>query len=407
VLAPSRSTVGTAGGTTLFGSDITVTPGTFPEGTVTLNANLTIPQGAAFTVPQGWMLVTINGSLTNNGAVINNGTIDGNLTNNGTVINNGTIYGEIGGAGNFINNGTQYNSDNAAGVDLTMTSSASGDGWSYNRATKVFTVQNNANVAFTGITTENRIAVASGAAATVTLDWARINLTGSGTENAAFDLGDGAAVTLLLTGTNNLISGGAYPGIHAPAGTTLVIDSAASSNAGTEQSGRSVSGSLTVTAGNTSSNNSSNGAGIGSRGFNAAGTITIYGGTINARGGYNGAGIGGGNYGSVGTLRIKGGTVVATGGTYGPGIGPGAGLADTSGSVTISGGTVTAAGGQYGAGIGGGYYGSVSVTISGGSGTAVGTDGGHSVGPGRSGSGGTYLGPNWEISWPTANPYTW
>jgi uncharacterized repeat protein (TIGR02543 family) len=294
-------------------------------------------------------------------------------------------------------------------IDAGMSAASSGAGWSYNSAAKVFTVQNNAAVTFIGITTENRIVVASNATATVTLHDAFVNV--SGTANAAFDIGDGAAVTLLLAGTNVLTSAGVYPGIHAPAGTTLVVDSAARSNAGTELSGRRENGSLTVTAGNTGSNNSGNGAGIGSRGSGAggtgAGTITIYGGAITTTGGYNGAGIGGGNYAETGTVSIKGGAVTAHGGTFAPGIGPGPGMADASGSVTISGGTVTATGGNSGAGIGGGIYGSVNVTITGGSGTATGGAYAPGVGPGRSGSGGSFSGPNGETSWPGVNPYSW
>lgn len=155
----------------------------------------------------------------------------------------------------------------------------------------------------TGTATTDKIVIADGVTANVTLN--NVNIDVSGTSNAcAFEVAVSAACNLTLNGMNTLKSGSNNAGLRVPAGAELVITQGSA-------------------------------------------------GTLNATGGYQGAGIGGGNWKSGGTININGGTVTATGGQYAAGIGGGSGVA--GGIITISGGTVSATGGQFAADIGNGY----------------------------------------------------
>ncbi|MGN0596178.1 MAG: hypothetical protein ACI4J1_02465, partial [Ruminiclostridium sp.] len=190
--------------------------------------------------------------------------------------------------------------------------------------------------------TTDRIEVASGTSANITL--AGVNIDVSGKDNTcAFKIEDNsnAVVTITLAGgTENKLKSG------------------------------------------------SNCAGLQKNG--TAGSLEIKGsGTVTATGGQDGAGIGGGFKGSASDITISGGTVIAISSKYGAGIGGGAGFTGGAGSdITISGGTVTATGGDGGAGIGGGHLGSASgITISGGTVTATGVIGGAGIGSGVGGSG--------------------
>jgi len=199
-------------------------------------------------------------------------------------------------------------------------------------------------------TTTNRIVVASGVTADITISGVNINVSGT-SSTCAFDM-TGATVNLTLVGENFLSSGNNRAGIQAPVGSSLNITEASS-------------GSLTANGG-------SYGAGIGGGGSGStntsSGTISIYGGIVTATGGDAGAGIGGGGNGntSCGTINIFGGTVTATGGNRSgssigcAGIGDGSGGGgvnfSSGGIINISGGTVTATGGAHGPGIGGYVY---------------------------------------------------
>ncbi|MDR1785962.1 MAG: InlB B-repeat-containing protein [Spirochaetaceae bacterium] len=121
---------------------------------------------------------------------------------------------------------------------------SAGPQWFYTGG--VITLRNGANVILTGSTGTNRVAVESGAAVTVTLQNATIAVGGT-MNNTAFN-GSGADVTLLLAGTNYL-SGKLYgpaAGIGLAVGTSMVIDSAASTDAGTDASSRSTLGTLSI-----------------------------------------------------------------------------------------------------------------------------------------------------------------
>ena len=180
-------------------------------------------------------------------------------------------------------------------------------------------------------TTLNKITVASGVTADITLSGVQIDV--SGTSNyCAFDM-TSATVNLTLAGENILKSAQRMAGLQAPAGSTLVITEAST-------------GSLTATGGSGPELYGSAGIGGGS---GAGGMITINGGTVTAIGGsstssstinrYSGAGIGSGSGSNDGgTITINGGTVTATGGSYSAGIGGGDG--NPGGTITINGGVV-------------------------------------------------------------------
>jgi uncharacterized repeat protein (TIGR02543 family) len=263
-------------------------------------------------------------------------------------------------------------------IDVSNTSVTSGDGWTY--ADGIFTVAAGADVTVTGSTTSNRVVVAHGATATVTLYNATIDV--SDMANAcAFSIAN-ANVTVKLSGSNTLRSNGYAAGLQANAGATLTVMSASRDN--------SKAGSLQAVGGTVSATNG--GAGIGSNnggaGGGRAGSITIKGGTVTANGGGGSPGIGG----RGGSISIIGGEVNATGASHAAGIGSGYNTGN-AGNIAISGGEVTARGNNYGAGIGSGgatksNADSGTVTITGGAvfassgGTPYGSGGGSSIGSG-------------------------
>lgn len=236
---------------------------------------------------------------------------------------------------------------------LPVTAGAADDN-TYDVSTNGVYITQNGSYRITGSTTTNPITVGNGqdpVPVTITLSNVTIDLSdGSGT---AFNiLGTGSNVTLILEGTNTLISGTdgiqGLPGIHLPEGASLTIQG---------------SGSLTVTGGSGSSTGGG-GAGIGGNIGKSCGTLTIAGGTVTAKGGSSsstgdgGAGIGGGtNGGAGGSVTITGGTVTASGGSGGDmgdgGAGIGGGKKGAGGNVDITGGVVTATGGSgYNGGVG-------------------------------------------------------
>lgn len=211
--------------------------------------------------------------------------------------------------------GKTYEAGNGYSVSWRMTKTAI-----YLGGVKEDTIAVDGDV-LTGTLGKNvKISIADGA--TVTLDNANINASGSWNEGyyaGLTCLGD--ATIILKDGTANAVTGFdmQYPGIYVYSGKTLTIKS---ETLGT--------GSLTA---------HSNGLG---------------------------AGIGGGYAMSCGNIVIKGGIIMATGSTYSAGIG-GGGNKSSCGNITITGGTITAVGGSGtasdlytsgGAGIGSGYEGS-------------------------------------------------
>jgi hypothetical protein len=279
-----KNTVGTVYGSVTLQQDFAI-PNTHTLGIASFSA-LTIPGGV---------------NLTNDGTIVvyHGGILSGTVAGNQPVDSDLTITG---------GSSCAY----AEGI-LTIT----GDG--------TYTIAMRSGVS--GPTTD-RIVVASGVNAAITLNG--VNIDVSGIDDAcAFDM-TGATVSLTLGGNNVLKSRGA--GLLAPEGSTLTITT-------------SSTGSLDVTGGD-------EGAGIGGGSGGDGGTVTITGGTVTATSGSYGAGIGGGDNGAGGTISISGGTVTATGGLWGAGIG--GGMSGDGGTIAISGGTVTATGDYVAAGIGGG-----------------------------------------------------
>jgi len=181
--------------------------------------------------------------------------------------------------------------------DLTLTGTKGTD-WTYNSASRVYTIRNGAAVTVSGTTTRDSITVASGAQVKVTLNGVCIEWA------CPFNLESGANVTLCLSGTNKLQADYGAAGIHAPAGTTLTITGANG-------------GELVATGGKDC-------AGIGGGDNEDGGTITISGGTVRATGGTYGAGIGGGSGGGGGTISVSGGSGYIAAGSDAPyAVGPG------------------------------------------------------------------------------------
>lgn len=150
-----------------------------------------------------------------------------------------------------------------------------------------------------GTSTIDRIAVASGVTANLTLNG--VNIDVSSIANAsALNLRDAGAstVTLASGSTNSLKSGQNAPGLYVPANQKVII---------------SGTGSLDTTGG-------TSWPGIGR---NGNGDIEIQGGTIHATGNGGGAGIGGSRGFHGGRIVISGGSVTATGSSDAAGIGGG------------------------------------------------------------------------------------
>lgn len=229
--------------------------------------------------------------------------------------------------------------------------------YSYNASLGILTVYGDVTIHGTGAATTDRIVMANGVNANVTLDNVNIDMSKDG--GAAFDTKD-AQVNLTLTGTNSLKSGENRAGLQVGANSSLVI---------TKES----TGSLNAFGGNYA-------AGIGGGNKAETGSITINGGTITATGIYCGAGIGAGNEGIIGDITINGGTITAKATHTGAGIGTGD-KGTSKGTIKITGGVISATG-AFGAGIGSGQecMGGI-IDISGGTITAVG-DGGAGIGSG-------------------------
>ena len=269
-------------------------------------------------------------------------------------------------------------------IDLTDTATTNGNCWTYDSGTKIFTINDGADVTISGSVNDGTSLEVNGTA-TIILDGVSIS---TGADQSPLLLNAGASLTLILAdgSTNTLsVTENVYvmgkAGVQVPDGTTLTI-----------QGGATGDGSLYATGGYGS-------AGIGGNRNINAGTISIYGGNVTAQGGGLGAGIGGGYFSSGGTTTISGGIVIAQGGSDGAGIGGGGGSADTigsSGTIIINGGDVTANGGDWSAGVGSGSTGMTNgsvdnILIYGENTTLFAQNGGHGAQDiGRGGTYGTY-----------------
>ncbi|GAB6394377.1 MAG: Ig domain-containing protein [Bacteroidales bacterium] len=232
-------------------------------------------------------------------------------------------------------------------ININNPSAAGGTGWSFDTA--VVTISANGNYTVTGSSTANRIVINKNVTATITLQNATIHSAVASPFALSSDNTGGSDVTLILSGSNELVSTHVdSPGLQVEDNARLIIEG---------------SGSLTAQGGDLPPN-TGGGAAIGGGTYRNGGNITITGGTVTAIGGIVAAGIGGGGAGDGGNITITGGTVTATGGTEGAGIG--GGTRGDGGNITINGGVVVAislGGSGDPAGIGGGGWGGGAGTI--------------------------------------------
>ena len=273
--------------------------------------------------------------------------------------------------------------------DFTITGENLIAGTDYTFSGGVLTILSDKNITIRNTNpaaaTSNRIEVASGVSANITLAGVNIDVSATGNANAAgkaaFNIADNSAGNVTITladGTNNTLASGYRC-------------------AGLQKNGDTSTGTLTIKGNGTlTATGGESGAGIGSGREKRASNITISGGNVNATGGYgggfgSGAGIGGGALGGANNITISGGNVNATGGdspVKSCGAGIGGGYGGSADGITISGGIVTARSVENGAAIGGGSSGSGNnITISGGIVTATAGDYGAGIGGGRNTSG--------------------
>ena len=197
----------------------------------------------------------------------------------------------------------------------------------YSYKDNVYTVLTGTALTFSGTTTTDRIVIAEGVTADITLNNADIQFTSFdqwGDGNAAFHINKNASATITLTNTNVLGSNGTSSGLEVPKGASVIIKG---------------DGKLTATGGQSSGEA---GAGIGTKRSLEAGSITINSGTIIAKGG-NGSGNFGGNYSGYGIGSYSGENVVINGGniTANGGTNASSGNGDPFYNVIINGGTFT------------------------------------------------------------------
>lgn len=212
-----------------------------------------------------------------------------------------------------------------AAEGLTVTGGTQNTDYSYKD--NVYTVLTGTALTFSGTTTTDRIMIAEGVTADITLNNADIQFTSFdqwGDGNAAFHINKNASATITLTNTNVLGSNGTSSGLEVPKGASVIIKG---------------DGKLTATGGQSSGEA---GAGIGARKSLGSGSITINSGTIIAKGG-NGSGNFGGNYSGYGIGSYSGENVVINGGniTANGGTNASSGNGDPFYNVIINGGTFT------------------------------------------------------------------
>jgi len=210
-----------------------------------------------------------------------------------------------------------------------------------------------------GTASTDRIQIADGITANVTLKNVNISLT---SEGDALNIGDGSTLNLTLVGTNTLKSFSStiiwnvrgYAGVHLDGNSNLVIteNSTGSLNAigggygagiGKTNQSRANGGNITINGGTITAIGSADSTGIGACWNCSIGNITINGGTITANGDGSSAGIGAAYNTTCGDITITGGTITANGGSNGAHVAAGIGAAWVApcGRINITGGTIT------------------------------------------------------------------
>ncbi|MDD4509323.1 MAG: DUF6273 domain-containing protein [Oscillospiraceae bacterium] len=219
------------------------------------------------------------------------------------------------------------------------------------------------------IATTDRIVVANGKTANLTLNGVTIETLGNAAAITVKNAADTKLnLTLAMGSTNTLKGADNYAGIDVTGDAALTIDGtgtldvtggAYSAGIG-GGSGAGSNGIITINSGTVIASGGEFGSGIGNgtgggAGIDTAKTITINGGTVTANGIYSGAGIGCGGSGSNGTIIINSGIVTANGGITGVDIGSTGG----DSTITITGGSFavgdTTANTVYGNAVASGY----------------------------------------------------
>ncbi|HBK84699.1 MAG TPA: hypothetical protein DDZ53_01555 [Firmicutes bacterium] len=222
--------------------------------------------------------------------------------------------------------GTSTSFADAVVIDIG-TISEGGTGYTYSGNT--VTITTSGTYTITGTTTINKVIVASGVEASITLDAVSIDVSQE-SYSCALALAGMAKAIITLEGDNILTSGQGCAGLRVPVDAHVTIGG---------------SGSLRATGGWNSAMPTPlhlQGAGIGGdQGHKDSGAIEITGGTIIASGGASAAGIGSciqstSAVGDFSSIIISGGNVTANGGVEAAGIG---GVKDgKGGTISISGG---------------------------------------------------------------------
>jgi len=321
------------------------------------STGLTVPSGGVLKVPAGWTIDLGTNAITNDGTIY--AKWNGGVINGGGRIIQGGNYGSITG---------QEVLAYKAIIDLSDPDPQPGNGYSVtNYYASYYDIYEGGSYKIIGSNASTQFTVyVTDPDGDVTLTLENVTMTEGKDVDPLIYLRDNGlsekrTVTILLSGENTLIA--QQYGCISPKSSyyDLVIDSAASENAGSiSGSSHSTSGSLIARI-TISYRSAAAIGGFNTYGDGCIGAITILGGTISAEATY-GAAIGlpayeNKGYPTHGGITIKGGIVNAKS-DWGAGIGGGgntftSGNAVDGGSIAIEGGFVFAAS-SHGAAIGGG-----------------------------------------------------
>lgn len=191
------------------GGSVSIAAGELDEtqnGSITVSDSFKVGSGVSLTVPtNGTIEIGTGASAIVDGTIINKGTItnNGTLTNNGSIINfgSGSVTGTVSG-----------NQPDTQGTAFTITGSGLvyGTDYTYPASTGVLTIKSDKAItianANTGSTTD-RIEVADGISANITLAGVNINTYSLG--KCAFQIAEGSAGTVTITlsdGTTNILT---------------------------------------------------------------------------------------------------------------------------------------------------------------------------------------------------------
>ena len=326
-------------------------------GNCTLPGDFTIGEGQILTIVAEETLNLGRHTLTNNGTIVNYGTVSGSsgcIVNNGALYSNNTISTTVtgqavislrtGASAYLDENGSQQTSPETTSTVVPVINT-----WGSNGNDEYWYIVSG------DVTIDSRVTV-NGDVHLILADGCNLTVNGGIGLN-----GNNSNITIYAQSTGDAMG-------------ALTAVANGSSDAGIGGDEDEPAGAITIHGGRITAEGYGYGAGIGSGDYESScESITITGGKVTATGGFDGgAGIGCGDYGDCGPITITGGSVTAVS-NCGAGIGSGIGDSEydlsACGAIIISDGSVVAVGGYDGSGIGeAGTNGSCeSITISGGS----------------------------------------